>query len=90
MTKDKHKERCNYQSCFGSDTGPGVLTQILIDAGYFDHNLKTIEELAVLNFVKGAILVPLGIHPRMEDVEGKKKDKARSYVNQILNMPIGD
>lgn len=90
MTKDKHKERCNYRSCFGSDTGPGVLTQILIDAGYFDHNLKTVEELAVLNFVKGAILVPLGIHPRMEDVQSEKKDTARRYVNNILNMPVGD
>lgn len=90
MEKNEHRERLNYRSCFGSDTGPGVLTQILIDAGYFDHDLKTIEQLAVLNFVKGAILVPLGIHPRMEETRDKKKDKARSYVNNILKMPIGD
>ena len=50
----------SYRRCFGSDAGKRVLANLLQHAGYFDTDLKTSEELAVLNFVN-TIIKNLGI-----------------------------
>ena len=44
-----------YRECFSTQAGKAVLANMLIEAGFFDSNLKTTEELAVLNFMTKVI-----------------------------------
>ncbi len=69
----------SYRQCFGSDAGKRVLANLLHHAGYFDTDMKTTEELAVLNFVKG-IINNLGI----TNDEGSFKE----FVNKLFEMRI--
>lgn len=50
----------DYRTCFSTDPGKRVLAHILLDAGYFDSDLKTEGEIAVHNFVN-KIIKNLGI-----------------------------
>ncbi|KKN47297.1 hypothetical protein LCGC14_0664020 [marine sediment metagenome] len=77
-----------YKECFATSTGKEVLGQILVDAGYFDHDLKTTEELAVLNFVKGTILAKIGLHPKRTDTVRTREDIARRYVNNLMDSKL--
>ncbi len=45
----------SYRQCFSTDAGKRVLGDLLIEAGYFDVDMKTTEELAVLNYAKKII-----------------------------------
>lgn len=69
-----------YRTCFSTDAGKRVLGQLLIDAGYFDIDLKTLEELAVLNFAK-KIIVNLGICNTPDSID--------SFVNKLFELPSG-
>ena len=55
-----HNQTVAYRTCFGTDAGNRVLSHLLIEAGMFDSDLKTTEEIAVENFAK-KILKNLGI-----------------------------
>ena len=57
--------------------GQRVLGNILIEAGYFDCDLSTPEEIAVQNFAK-KILKNLGIHG-LSSVD--------SYINKLFELP---
>ena len=48
----KDPTESDYRQCFTSDPGQRVLVEILLLAGYFSTDLKTTEDLAVLNFAK--------------------------------------
>jgi hypothetical protein len=50
----------NYRDTFCTESGKRVLAHMLADSGFFDDNIKTIEEIAVLNYVK-RILRRLGV-----------------------------
>ena len=63
--KDSHIT--SYRTCFSTDAGRRVLGDLLIQAGYFDTDLKTAEELAVLNFVKN-IIKNMGVAGHPKDV----------------------
>lgn len=57
---EKDSQTTWYRTCFGTDAGKRVLSNLLLEAGYFDTDLKTLEELAVLNFAK-KILSNIGL-----------------------------
>ena len=59
MDKVDHTEM-DYRTCFSSDVGRRVLGHLLAEAGYFDDDLQTPEEIAVENYAKG-ILRRMGI-----------------------------
>ena len=67
----------DYRTCFSSDVGRRVLGQLLLDAGFFDTDMKTTEELAVETYAKN-ILKILGVanHP----------DKMKQFVNAIFEV----
>ena len=73
-------EITSYRTCFSTDAGKRVLTDILIQSGYFDTNLTTEGEIAVQNFAK-RIIKKLGI--------GDTPQKADEYVNNLFNLRIG-
>ena len=73
----------NYRACFDSASGKEVLANILILGGYFDSEMKTTEDLAVLNFVK-KIMKNCGFHP--EDVSDGAV--VGSYVGKLFDIPL--
>ena len=66
-----------YRQCFITDAGKKVLAHLLIEAGYFDADLKSPEDLAVLNYAK-KILHNMGICSTPESV--------MEYVQKISEM----
>jgi len=62
-----------------TDAGKRVLGDLLIQGGYFDTDLKTVEEIAVHNFVK-KIFKNLGIVSKPDSVTG--------YVNKLFELGI--
>jgi len=74
---EKNSQVTDFRKCFGSDSGRRVLGQLLIDAGYFDADLKTTEDLAVLNYAK-MILVNMGICVTPKTVS--------QFVNRIMEI----
>jgi hypothetical protein len=80
---DKNAELASYRTCFSSDAGKRVLGDILINAGYFDTDLKTSEEIAVENFAKEILKKVLG---------GKEKQicsptSVGSFVQKLFELP---
>ena len=73
-------QKSDFRSCFGTDSGKRVLGWLMIEAGYFDCDLKTTEEIAVQNFVK-QILKNMGIY---------ELDIVDSYVQKLFEIPSGD
>ena len=69
----------DYRQTFISDSGKRVLTHLLAEAGFFDCDLKTVEELAVLNFAKG-ILKNMGIC--------NTPDNIGQFVNKLFEISI--
>ncbi len=66
------------RACFSTDAGKRALGQILIDAGYFDADLKTEGEIAVQNFAK-QIVKNLGIFQDPKDVG--------LYIQKLMELP---
>ena len=77
MPNEKNNQVTSYRQCFMTDAGKRVLGQLLIDAGYFDCDMKTTEELAVLNYAKG-IIRNMGICVTPKNVS--------QFVNRILEI----
>jgi len=69
-----------YRQTFMTDSGRRVLAHLLTEAGYFDCDLKTPEEIAVLNFAK-KIIKNLGI--------GNNPDNICQMVNKFFEISIG-
>jgi hypothetical protein len=70
----------DYRQAFSTDSGRRVLAHLLIDAGYFDSDMKTTEELAVLNYAKN-IIRNMGIC--------KTPDSVSEFINRILEISVG-
>jgi len=68
----------SYRQCFTTGAGRRVLAHLLIEAGYFDCDLKTTEELAVLNFAK-RIIKNMGI--TLQNVE--------EFTGKLFEISIG-
>ena len=75
----KDETQANFRLCFMSEPGQRVLGLLLIQAGYFDTDLKTLEQLAVLNFVKEHILKNCGLL-KLENID--------SYVRKLFEIPV--
>jgi hypothetical protein len=69
----------DYRTCFSSEVGRRVLSHLLIEAGLFDNDLKTPEELAVENYAKG-ILKNMGLFG--------DPTKVQPMVNGIINVQV--
>ncbi len=76
--RELREQIATYRSCFSTASGRVVLSQLLAEAGLFDDNLKTIEELAVENFAKKWILKNLGILEKSEDIP--------EYVDKLFEL----
>ncbi|KKL45971.1 hypothetical protein LCGC14_2350330 [marine sediment metagenome] len=68
-----------FRKCFNTEAGQRVLVNILQEAGYFDTNRNTIEDLAILNFVKLNILRKIGL---------LKPNNVDSYVRKLFEIPV--
>ena len=77
----KNQQRIDYRTCFSTGSGKMVLTDLLMESGFFDDDLKTTEEVAVENFVK-KILHKMGIYD--------KKDLSQQvrFVDKIFEVPV--
>ncbi len=71
----------SYRTCFSTDSGKRVLGHILLEAGYFDTDLKTPEEQAVLNFVK-KILHNTGVCNCPEGMDG--------FIQKLFELKVED
>ena len=69
----------DWRACFSSDAGRRVLAEILYMGGYFSTDLGTIEDLAVLNFVK-VIMSKCGF---------MKPTVIEMHVNSLFQIPMG-
>lgn len=69
----------SFRQCFSTGPGQRVLGYLLIQAGYFDADLDTLEQLAVLNFVKEHILKNCGL---------LKIHNVDSYVRKLFEIPV--
>lgn len=67
-----------YRDTFSTPNGKRVLGHILLEAGYFDVDLVSPEDIAVQNFAK-KIIRNLGI------ITLKNVD---SYVSGLFNLPV--
>lgn len=77
----KNQLRIDYRTCFGTQSGKNVLTDILMQAGYFDTDLKTTEEVAVENFAK-EIIHKLGIY------DAKDLAQQLRFVENMFTLPV--
>ena len=77
----KDLTQTNFRLCFNTEAGRAALGRILIDAGYFDADLKTTEQLAVLNFAKG-ILKKCGVH------DAKFPAQVGTYIDKLFEIPV--
>ena len=69
----------DYRNCFSTDVGKRVLGQLLLDAGFFDSDIKTTEDAAVENFMK-QVLKTMGVYD--------DPDKMIQVVNGLINVSI--
>jgi len=69
----------DYRNCFSTDVGRRVLGHMLLEAGFFDTDLKTPEEIAVENYVKN-ILKIMGVYD--------DPAKIGQIVNGFINVQI--
>ena len=69
----------DYRNCFSTDVGRRVLGHMLLDAGFFDTDLKTPEEIAIENYVKN-ILKIMGVYD--------DPAKIGQIVNGFINVQI--
>ena len=69
----------DYRNCFSTDVGKRVLGHMLLEAGFFDSDLKTSDELAVENFMKNVLKI-IGVydHP----------DKMKQLVDKLMEIQI--
>lgn len=72
-----------YRQCLSTGSGRIVLNDLLIEAGYFDDDLKTIEEIAVENFVK-KILHKMGVYDK-DDLSQQSR-----FVDGLFQLPFED
>lgn len=77
----KNQLRIDYRTCFNTGSGKNVLTDILMEAGYFDTDLKTAEEIAVENFAK-EIIHKLGIYDVKDLVQQVR------FVDKLFELPV--
>jgi len=77
-SKKEATQQDQFRACFSTPAGQMALGWILIEAGYFDTDLKTTEEVAVESFAK-KILKNLGVY-NLSTVD--------CFVNGLFRIPI--
>ena len=81
MDKALEHEQQIYRRCFSTAEGRLVLGNLLANAGVFDTNIKTPEELAVENFAKG-ILENMGLYGR------DNINKVSQIIDALLGVQV--
>jgi len=74
-------QQASYRTCFSTDAGKRVLGHLLVEAGYFDTDVKTPEETAVLNYAK-KILKNMGLFFEKDN----KIIGVDSFVNKLFEI----
>jgi len=77
----KDQLKIDYRTCFTAKSGRMVLTDLLMDAGFFDDDLKTTEEAAVENFAK-KILFKMGVYDK-KDLKQQER-----FVDNLFELPV--
>lgn len=83
---DRNAQMVSYRTCFSSDAGKRVLGDILAEAGMFDTDTKTPEELAVLNFAK-KILKKLGLCGEQPVNSWLSVKNIDSFTQKLFELP---
>ncbi len=79
-------EVASYRTCFSTDAGRRTLGDILSEAGFFDTDLKTSEEMAVENFTK-KILRKIGLCGEEPKSSWLSKENFDSFVQKLFELP---
>ena len=77
----------SYRACFSSGEGRRVLVDILAEAGFFDTNLSTPEEIAVENFAK-KILKKSGLCGAVPEHSWLSIDNLDSFGQKLFELAI--
>ena len=77
----KDQQRIEYRMTFKEGSGRLVLADLLMEAGFFDDDLKTPEEIAVENFVK-KILHKMGVYDK------KDLGQQSRFVDKLMELPV--
>ncbi len=77
----------SYRTFLATDAGQRVLGDILAEAGMFDTDLKTPEDLAVLNFAK-KILKKMGLCGEQPEQSWLSAKNIDSFVQKLAELPI--
>ena len=80
MTEPNYTQM-DLRNCFSTDVGKRVLGYMLLEAGFFDSDLKTTDAIAVENYMKN-ILKTMGIYD--------KPEKMGQFIDGLLNVSIGE
>lgn len=83
----KDSQITSYRTFFASDAGKRVLGDILAEAGMFDTDVKTPEEMAVLNFAK-TILKKMGLCGEREPNSWLSVNNIGSFIQKLSELPI--
>ncbi len=76
----------SYRTCFLTDAGKRTLGDILSEAGFFDTDLKTSEEMAVENFAK-KILRKMGLCGEDPEHSWLSPDNFDSFIQKLSELP---
>ena len=71
----------SYRQCFSTASGKKVLTDLLMQCGYFDDDLETPEDLSKLN-VAHYILHSLGVFSKINLGQQEK------FVDKLFDIPV--
>ena len=74
-----------YRTCFSTGAGMRTLGDILSEAGFFDTDLKTPEEIAVQNFAK-KILRKMGLCGEDPEFSWLSPDNIDSFVQKLFEL----
>jgi len=75
------EQQIYYRQCFSTLSGRKVLTDMLMQSGYFDADLTTEGEIAVRNFMV-SILYKMGVY-NTADLEQQQR-----FVDKLFDIPL--
>lgn len=78
-----------YRQTFSTESGKRVLVDILSQAGFFDTNLSTPEEIAVENFAK-KILKKSGLCGQVPEHSWLSIDNLDGFGQKLFELAIKD
>lgn len=81
MEETDKQIRIACRTCLSTGSGRVFLTNLLMEGGFFDDDLSTLEELAVRNFLV-KILHKMGVYDK------KDLSQQSRFVDKIFELPV--